>query len=871
MKKNCATAFLLLLFLVVFISASCSKEQDKNVRRLAMALPQDPTSLDPAMIVDVTGGSVAAKLYNGLVRFDERMSVAPDIASGWDISDAGTTYIFTLRRDIFFHNGRRLTAHDVKYSFERVLSPDSGSRRKWLFDPIRGARTFMEGDAGEVSGLQVVDDYTIRIELDRPLAVFLQFLAMPNAYVVPREEVERWGNDFSDHAAGTGPFILKEWRHDERLTLARNDAYYAEHARVDEMEYRVIPEDFTRVAEFEAGNLDILEIPAAEYARISADRARQKQMKVRGGLNTYYLGFNCQKPPMNDASFRRALSQAIDRQKIVEVILQGRAQVAGGPIPPELPGHSHRDSALKYDPVTARAELSSERRPQRPLKLYQSADQRTLEVAEAIQYYLRRAGVDVEIVQLEWTAYKQAVNDGLADMFLLSWYADYPDAENFLYPVFHSSNWGASGNRSFYRNPVFDSLIERAQREPDERKRAALYAQAETVVIDEAPWVFLWHRTDHFLAQPWVKGFEPAAIPHADKGTGVEVAGAEDNNGRPGLAGLLFLAPIAGIFAFGIGYPLVRPSLLPYAARRLLIAVPTLIGVALIVFMILKMAPGDPALALVGERADPQTIEQLRRELRLDDPLAAQFANYLRLICKGELGRSYYTKRPVARSLMEKFPNTLRLAGAAITISILFGVTLGVVSALKHNTVTDKLLGMISVAGISTPVFWLALLLVFVFAYTLNWLPPSGMGRGELAYLVLPAIALGTNSAAFIARVTRSSMLEILSQPFITTARAKGLTPLTAAIKHALRNALIPITTLIGIDMGSYLNGSVLTETIFGWDGIGRYAMTGILKHDYPVILGTVLFGAAVFVAVNLLVDLLYAAIDPRIELQKEK
>jgi ABC-type dipeptide/oligopeptide/nickel transport system permease component len=288
-----------------------------------------------------------------------------------------------------------------------------------------------------------------------------------------------------------------------------------------------------------------------------------------------------------------------------------------------------------------------------------------------------------------------------------------------------------------------------------------------------------------------------------------------------------------------------------------------------VVFLILKMVPGDPVFALVGERADQQTIEQLRRDLGLDEPLAAQFVNYLRMIGKGELGRSYYTNRPVAKSLMEKFPNTLRLAGAAVTVSIALGMTLGVISALKHNSIIDRVLGMISVLGISTPVFWLALLLVFVFAYTLGWLPPSGMGRGELAYLALPAIALGTNSAAFIARVTRSSMLEVLSQPFSTAARAKGMTPLRAAIRHALRNALVPITTLIGIDMGSYLNGSVLTETIFGWDGIGRYAMSGILKHDYPVILGTVLFGAAVFVVVNLLVDFLYAAIDPRIEFQK--
>jgi peptide/nickel transport system substrate-binding protein/oligopeptide transport system substrate-binding protein len=867
-KVHLLFAFLVALSAISFFS--CAEER-KTSSALELALAQDPTSLDPAMIVDVTGGSVAAKLYNGLVKFDERMNVAPDIASSWLINGDGKTYTFILRRDVYFHNGRLLTARDIKYSFERVLSPDSGSRRKWLFEPVAGARAFMEGGAEQVSGIKAIDDFTLQIELERPLAVFLEFLAMPNAYIVPPEEVERWERDFSDHAVGTGPFVLQEWRHDQRISLVRNDRYFDAPARIDGITYRIIPEEFTQVAEFESGSLDVLEIPAAEYARLFADPIRQKQMKARVGLNTYYLGFNCQRAPMDNAKFRRAVSQAIDRQKIIDVILQGRAQLATGPIPLELPGRSSANNAYPYDPDAARRELAAiERQVNHPLKLYQSADQRSLEISEAIQYYLGKAGIRIEIVQLEWTAFKQAVNDGLADMFLLSWYADYPDAENFLFPVFHSSNWGASGNRSFYRNRTFDSLIEHAQRELDAGTRLALYEKAEALVTQEAPWVFLWHRTDNFLVQPWVKGFEPAAISNADKGLTVELARSEQESAkRAGIAGLLLLAPIAGVFLFGIGYPLVKPSLLPYAARRLLLAVPTLLGVALIVFTILKLVPGDPALALVGERADSATIEQLRRELGLDEPLAAQFVNYLKLIGKGELGRSYYTNRPVAKSLVEKFPNTLRLAGAAITVSILFGVTLGIISALKHNTAVDKLLGICSVLGVSTPVFWLALLLVFVFAYTLKWLPPSGMGQGSLVYLVLPAIALGTNSAAFIARVTRSSMLEILSQPFITTARAKGAPPLAVAVKHALRNALIPVITLIGIDMGSYLNGSVLTETIFGWDGIGRYAMTGILKHDYPVILGTVLFGAAVFVAVNLLVDFLYAAIDPRIELQK--
>jgi len=847
---------------------SCGRVQ-RDFSALELSLAQDPTSLDPAMIVDVSGGSVAAKLFNGLVRFDEQMNVVPDIASGWEVSQDGLTYTFSLRRDVLFHNGRRLTAHDVKYSFERVLSPDSGSRRKWLFEPVLGARDLIEGHAEECAGITVGDDYTIRITLERPLSVFIGFLAMPNAYVVPHEEVERWGMDFSDHAVGTGPFTLQEWRHDEVLKLARNDSYFGESARAHAINYRVLPEEFTRIAEFEAGNLDIVEVPAAEFARFASDSFWQKRMKSRVGLNTYYLGFNCRKAPMDDPVFRRAINMAIDRQKIADVTLQGRARPAKGPIPPELPGHTTDGRRYEYEPERAREMLQSlGGKAGRPIKLYQRARRSSLEISEAVQYYLRKAGLDVEIVQLEWTAFKQAVSDGHADMFLLSWHADYPDAENFLFPVFHSSNWGASGNRAFYDNPAFDSIIERAQREPDPRRRMLLYEEAESIIIEDAPWVFLWHKADFFLTQPWVTGYSPPAIYNADKGTEVALTATAESTGarNGGPAGMLLLAPFGVLLVLAAAYLILRPPLLSYAGRRLLLAVPTLIGVALIVFAILKMVPGDPALAMVGERADEATIEQIRESLGLDEPLPAQFFRYLLLVGKGELGRSYYTNRPVSLSLIEKFPNTLRLAGAAIVVAVLFGMTLGIVSAIKHNSWVDRFFGIISVVGISTPVFWLALVLVLIFAYGLGWFPSSGMGNGSLAYLVLPAIALGTNSAAFIARITRSSMLEAMSQPYMTAVRAKGVSRFAAATKHALRNALIPIVTLIGIDMGSYLNGSVLTETIFGWDGIGRYAMTAILKHDYPVILGTVLFGAVVFVAVNLLVDVFYAAIDPRVE-----
>jgi ABC-type dipeptide/oligopeptide/nickel transport system permease component len=305
--------------------------------------------------------------------------------------------------------------------------------------------------------------------------------------------------------------------------------------------------------------------------------------------------------------------------------------------------------------------------------------------------------------------------------------------------------------------------------------------------------------------------------------------------------------------------------MLAYLLKRLLLFVPTLLGITLITFVLMQAVPGDPVQGMVGERASVETIARIRAEIGADRPVALQYLGYLRLLLQGELGRSLYTNRSVADDLLEKFPNTLALALAAILFASVFGIGLGVVSAYWRGTVWDRLAAVVSVGGISVPVFWLGLTLMLVFGLWLRWLPPSGTGSGDPVYLILPAVTLGTFSLAYIARVTRSSLLESLSQPYVATARAKGLSERVVVLRHALRNSLIPVVTLIGLDLGSYLNGAVLTETVFGWDGLGRYALDGILKRDYPVIMGVVLVGATAFVVMNLLVDLSYRVLDPRV------
>lgn len=290
-----------------------------------------------------------------------------------------------------------------------------------------------------------------------------------------------------------------------------------------------------------------------------------------------------------------------------------------------------------------------------------------------------------------------------------------------------------------------------------------------------------------------------------------------------------------------------------------------LLGMTAMTFFLAKALPGDPVYSMVGERSSPEIIEKIRREMGDDKGLLRQYAGYILLLSRGEMGRSYYTNRDVMEDIRSKLPNTFMLAIGAMIIAVPFGIVLGLLSALRRGEVLDRFVTGASVTLLSVPVFWSGLVMMLIFSLKLKLLPPSG--SGGLRYLVLPAVALALPSAATFIRVTRVSVIDITEMPYIRTARAKGLRESRVNAVHILKNALIPIVTVIGLDFGSYLNGAVLTETIFGWDGIGRYMMEGIIKRDYPVIMGCILTGTFFFILINLAIDALYHYIDPRIRL----
>jgi peptide/nickel transport system permease protein len=307
-------------------------------------------------------------------------------------------------------------------------------------------------------------------------------------------------------------------------------------------------------------------------------------------------------------------------------------------------------------------------------------------------------------------------------------------------------------------------------------------------------------------------------------------------------------------------------TMVRFLARRIVLTVPVLFGVATLVFSLIHLIPGDPARAMLGESASQADVDQLRQRLGLDRPLIEQYGLYLRGLVKGDLGRSLRTGQPVTTQIFERMPATVELAGAAMLVAIALALPLGIVAAVWRGTAIDHAATTLALSGISIPNFWLGPLLALIFAVELGWLPVSG--RGTVAHLVLPAISLGAALAAILARMARATLLEELREQYVRAARARGVSRVRAVLRHAFRNSLIPVVTLIGLQFGAVLTGAVITETVFSWPGVGRLLIQSIGFRDYPIVQGCILLIAVTYVAMNLLTDLFYGVLDPRIRFE---
>src|SRR6266550_2613265 len=441
--------------------AGCNRSGERGqVRGPVYYERDDPRSLDPALSTDVTTGEMIALVFDGLTQFDGDGRLLPALSDRWTADRTGQRYVFHLRAGVSFHDGRPVVAADVKRSFVRVLNPQAHGGRVWPLLPIAGAGEFAAGHAGDVRGIEVLGDTAVAFTLNQALAIFPKFLAMPVASVVPRDVPA----DFGQRPVGTGPWRFAAWQHPDWL-------------------------------------------------------------KRKPALRDVYVALNNRRGPLRDARVRQAINHAINVPEILRTVWNGRGALAAGSIPPTLGGSDSSRRPYSYDTTEARRLLRAAGYPNGfSLQLWRSGTNVEMgRVAQAIQAQLAAVGIRVEIVSRDASSMREAVRKGDTDMAILDWWADYPDADNFLYPLFHSASFGPGGNYAFYSDRVTDSLIMVARRTVDQSAREALYARIDQRVFDAAPWLYLWFPVDLWAEHPSVDGWDISVIFNGQRWTKVRV------------------------------------------------------------------------------------------------------------------------------------------------------------------------------------------------------------------------------------------------------------------------------------------------------------------------------------------------------------
>lgn len=472
-----------------------------------LRLAQDPTTLDPAHAADAHSVAVVSQVFDGLVEFDPAdLSVRPSLAATWETEEQGRRFVFRLREDARFHDGRRVTADDVVFSFERILSSKVKSPRRWVLRPIEGSDAYWDGSAERVTGLQAVDERTIAIALTKPFAPFLSHLSLEAASIVPR------GTFDPRHPVGAGPFAFESWSPGERIVLKRPEGWSGEDGLIHRVVYRIIPSETTALQEYMTGGLHMTdEIPVTEREKLVASLEGQLHRAMQPAIA--YLGFNHQRGPFaGNAALRKAFNHAVDKDYICRILNGGKDLPAGGVIPRGVPGHDPDLAGYPYDPEAAARFLADAGYPGGKglpeITLHYNTSLTQQRIMERVRMDLERIGVRVNLVSLDPPALMASLGAGEPVFFRMAWLADIPDPDAFFTPALHSSSPPEAGNFARYANPEVDALIDRARGTIDPAARIALYREAQRLVVEDAAWLFLYHYGDEALVRPEVSGLE---------------------------------------------------------------------------------------------------------------------------------------------------------------------------------------------------------------------------------------------------------------------------------------------------------------------------------------------------------------------------
>jgi len=480
-----------------------------------------PITLDPAVAAETSSVLYILQIFSGLVRLDENLQIAPDIAERWDESADGRTFTFHLRQDVKFHDGKPVKASDFKYSWERALSPATHSLTAGTYlNDIMGSADVLSGKAVELSGVSVLDDYTIQVTIDAPKAYFLEKMAYPTALVVDKTNVQS-GSDWWQHPNGTGPFKLQQWQKDQLLVLQRNDNYYGDKVKLSQVVFKLFSGDPLQL--YQEGSIDVSFV-SSDYIGLVTDPSNSvsKELEIYPELSLSYIGFNTSAPPFDDVKIRQAFSYAVDKERVIKLSAQNVVSTAYGILPPGIPGYDASLQGLRFDPEKAKELIAASKYGDvshlPPIVLTTSGWGGGISglLGGIIEEWRRNLGVEVTVRQLEPEAFLYALNQEKNELFDNGWIADYPDPQNFLDVLFRT---GEQNNTGGYSNPQLDSLLDQASTEQDTNIRLKMYQQAEQIVVQDAAILPLFFGHNYVLVKPYVKDFalSPLGFPMLNK------------------------------------------------------------------------------------------------------------------------------------------------------------------------------------------------------------------------------------------------------------------------------------------------------------------------------------------------------------------
>ncbi|MBN2040160.1 MAG: ABC transporter substrate-binding protein [Spirochaetes bacterium] len=488
---------LLIITLMLFFSA-CQKHNKSDY--YITYIQSDPARLDPFYSTDVVSGRILTKLFNGLFKINAGGQLVKDLTDDYRFD--GRTLELCLKKNVLFHDGSQLTSEDVIFSLNRIrFSSNPTSPRKWILGSIKSIKT---------SGR-----HKLKIILKKPSSTFLYILTMPNCYIISK-------NYYKTHAGvtGSGPFTLSEWESDHRIVLEKNPDYFDGKPEVSGIVYKIISEDLTARFEFLNKTLDYFELPYLSRMNIRKEKISFINIPE---LSVHYIALNNSKPPFNSKTFRQALNMAVDRDRIMKSLFINRFIKAAGPVPPKIGDYISTVKGISYDPVRAKSIITDMGLQGKEFIIFIKSDHQVSLICQMIQYYLSKAGLNVTIKEMEWSALKASVLKQNFDMAYFTWHADYPEAENFLFPLFYSGNKGAGGNRAYYSNQKVDNLLLKAENTIEGKKRFAIYDKISGIIVDDAPWIFLWYGDKKIALSERVKQFIPYPIYNGMKGNEIKL------------------------------------------------------------------------------------------------------------------------------------------------------------------------------------------------------------------------------------------------------------------------------------------------------------------------------------------------------------